>query len=94
MFNYIKFNLKMFPAYLVLSFLLLFNILLGTEGDNYLKDISGAIFQLVILMLIPNVFYMVRHNEDKGNILGFLGIIPLIPLPFILIAILMRIVYL
>ncbi len=53
--KYMRFNVKILPMYIVLSFLLLVAIFLGEDGGEYINEVSTAIFQLVILALIPNI---------------------------------------
>jgi hypothetical protein len=91
--KYIRFNIKIFPMYIVLSFLLFVAIFLGEDGGEYIKGVSTAIIQLVILALIPNIIYLIMNRKETGNFLGFLGVIPIIPVPFVVIAVIMGVVY-
>jgi hypothetical protein len=91
--KYIRFNIKIFPMYIVLSFLLFVAIFLGEDGGEYIKGVSTAIIQLVILALIPNIIYLIMNRKEPGNFLGFLGVIPIIPVPFVVIAVIMGVVY-
>ncbi|MGR3765987.1 hypothetical protein [Rossellomorea sp. NS-SX7] len=91
--KFIRFNIKIFPMYIVLSFLLFVAIILGEDGGQYINGVLKAIFQLVILALIPNIIYLIINRRESGNFLGFLGMIPIIPVPFVVIAVIMGVVY-
>jgi hypothetical protein len=91
--KYIKFNLKLSPAYLVLAFIFIFGIVLTGDKETYVHDMKAVILQIMLLLFIPNVVYMIRHRKEQGSIIGLTAMLFIMPIPFILIAIIMRIIY-
>ncbi|MGE7093324.1 hypothetical protein ACQKII_18095 [Lysinibacillus sp. NPDC048646] len=92
--KFMIFNIKLSPVYIFFALLLIFGILLFGEKETYVSFMVGIIPQLVFILFIPNVVYMIRHRKESGSFLALLSMILIIPLPFILVAIIMRILYL
>ncbi|KSU61859.1 hypothetical protein AS034_13605 [[Bacillus] enclensis] len=91
--RYLRFNIKLFPLYLGLAFMLMIAIFFGEDGGKFLEEAAIAIVQLSFIVLIPNIVYMFRHRRESGSLIGLLGMIPVIPVPFVLIAILLKVLY-
>jgi hypothetical protein len=92
--KYIKFNLQLSPAYVVIAFIFVIGIVLTGNRETYNHDMAAVILQVTVLLIIPNLIFMIRHRKEKGSLLGLMAVVLIIPVPFILIAIIMRAVYL
>ncbi|MGE7093323.1 hypothetical protein ACQKII_18090 [Lysinibacillus sp. NPDC048646] len=91
-YKFMIFNIKLSPAYIILALALIFEIVLFGR-EIYVSDIVIAIAQIEFLLSIPNIVYMIRHRKESGSFLAFLGMILIIPQPYILIAIALWILY-
>lgn len=80
--------------YLFLCLLLIVAIALGHYEGSFIVAVSFVILQIVILALIPNVVYMIKRRKEKGCIKGFFWMALVIPIPFVVIAVVMGMVYL
>ncbi len=85
--------MKLSPAYLVLAVVIVVGILLTGDEETYITDMIAIIAQITLILFIPNIVYMFKHRKKEGSVLGLLSIIPLIPIPFALIAVIMKVVY-
>ncbi|MCR8848120.1 hypothetical protein NQ095_06870 [Rossellomorea sp. SC111] len=92
--RFLKFNLKLSPAYLVLAIVFVVGIMLTGDAETYLRDMIAIIAQITLILFIPNIIYMFKHRKREGSVLGLLSTIPLIPIPFALIAVIMKVIYL
>lgn len=91
--RFFKFNLKLSPAYLVMALLFVIGIMLTGDEENYPTDMATVIAQITFILILPNIFYMFKYRKEKGSFLGFLSIVPLIPVPFSIIAVIMKMIY-
>lgn len=92
--EYLSFNPKIFPMYLFLVLTLIIAIVLGHYEGSYIVAVLFVILQIVILALIPNIVYLIKHRKESGNIMGFFWMSLVIPIPFVVIAVVMGMVYL
>jgi ABC-type Na+ efflux pump permease subunit len=91
--RFLRFNLKLSPAYLVLALIFVIGILLTGDEETYTTDMATIIAQITLILIFPNIFYMVKYRKEKGSYIGLLSIVPLIPVPFALIAVIMKVIY-
>ena len=91
--RFLRFNLKLSPAYLVISLVFVIGILLTGDEETYTTDMATVIAQITLILILPNIFYMFKYRKEKGSFLGFLSIVPLIPVPFAFIAVIMKVTY-
>lgn len=94
MFNqFLKFNVKLSPVYLILAAVFIFGILLTGDEDTYVTDMIAVIAQITLILIIPNLIYMFKNRKQNGSFLGLISMLPLIPIPFIILAVIMRLIY-
>ncbi|MCF6136460.1 hypothetical protein [Pseudalkalibacillus berkeleyi] len=91
--QYIRFNLLLLPLYLLLGMALIIGILLTAEREGYFTHMAIVILQLWVLTIIPNIIYCVMKRNEPGNILGFLITLVVCPVPYFIIAVIMRVTY-
>ncbi|QWC22544.1 hypothetical protein KJK41_20190 [Bacillus haikouensis] len=91
--KYMKYNVKLLPAYFAMSLIFIVGILLTGERETYFYDMAAVILQITVILMIPNLVYLIRHRKVKGNIIGFIAVILVIPMPFTFIAAIMRMIY-
>ncbi|WP_223702314.1 hypothetical protein [Sutcliffiella deserti] len=92
--KYLRFNLVLLPLYLFFCMALILGIVLAAEKETYFKDMFLFVLpQYWVLLAIPNFIYLFLKRKEEGNTLGFLKLFILIPIPFIFITVLMRIIY-
>jgi predicted MFS family arabinose efflux permease len=92
--TYIKFNSKLSPFYLLFGIAMIVGILLAGDKDTYVRDMTYVILQIWGLIAIPNVIYLVIKRKQDGILKSFFGMMFLIPIPYIIIAVVMRFLYL
>ena len=91
--DFLRFNLKLSPAYLVLGVVLVVGIMLTGDEETYPTDMATVIAQITFILILPNIFYMFKYRKEKGGFMGLLSIVPLIPVPFAIIAVIMKLIY-
>jgi hypothetical protein len=90
----VNFNIKLSPVYIVLSLILIGGIVLTGDEKTYVSDMFAVIAEVVLILLVPNIIYTFRNRNERGSFIALLCMLPIIPLPFIFIALMMMIVYL
>lgn len=89
-----KYNIKLSPLHIFLSILLLVNIMMSaTRQDYFFNLILMALPQLWVISIIPNLIYYVRNRKETGSLQAFLTMVVLLPIPYLFIIIIMRIIY-
>jgi len=92
--QFIKFNLKIFPLYFMVALMQFIGIIMwDNETISYVRGISGAIAQMTFFLFIPNIIYAIKYRKKREVLIGLLSMIPLIPIPYIIIAVIMKILY-
>ncbi|WGG46517.1 hypothetical protein [Rossellomorea sp. DA94] len=91
--RFLRFILKLSPAYMVLAVVFVVGIVLTGDEETYTADMATIITQITFTFILPNIFYMVKYRKEKGSFLGFLSIVPFIPVPFAIIAFIMSVIY-
>ncbi len=91
--KYMKYNLKLSPAYLVLALIFIGGIILTGDRESYFYDMAAVILQITLILMLPNLIYLIRLRVEQGCLMGFVAMVMVIPIPFTLIAIIMRIIY-
>ncbi|RIW28932.1 hypothetical protein D3H55_20415 [Bacillus salacetis] len=89
--KFLKFNLKLLPAYVFLTLVFISGIVLTADKETYTQDMAAVIAQITVVLLIPNIIYLIKNRKKSGIFIAFLVIVPIIPLPFIIIAGFLRI---
>jgi hypothetical protein len=90
--NYKKFNLLLSPLYIILGLTLVLGVLFTYEEEMYVIHMFYVILQLWAIITIPNVFYFIWNRKEQGNGKAFLQYFFLMPVPFIVLAAIMRVV--
>lgn len=84
----------LFPLYFMVALMQFVGIIMwDNETISYVRGTSGSIAQMTFLLFIPNVIYAIKYRKKKGVLIGLLIMLPLIPVPYIIIAIIMKIFY-
>ncbi|UNL87480.1 hypothetical protein [Priestia koreensis] len=92
--QFIKFNLKIFPLYFMVALMQFIGLIMwDNETISYVRGTLGAIAQVTFFLFIPNVIYAIKYRQEKGVLIGLSSMLPLIPIPYIIIAVIMKIVY-
>jgi hypothetical protein len=90
--KYKKFNLILSPLYVFLGMAMLLGILLTFEEEMYFVHILFLIIQLWAIIGIINIIYFIVKRKEVGNGKAFIKMFFLIPIPFVILAALMRVV--
>jgi len=92
--NYLKFNIKLSPLYIFLCLVMTFQILLGANVKTYIEDMAFYVIpQYWFYSTIPNLIYLYRNRGKKGNLYGFLGVFVMLPIQYIVLAIVVRVIF-
>ncbi|WP_406687823.1 hypothetical protein [Rossellomorea vietnamensis] len=91
--RFLRFNLKLTPAYLVLAVVFVVGIMLTGDEETYTIDMATIIAQISLILILPNIFYMFKYRKERGSFIGFLSIVTLIPVPFAIIAVILKLIY-
>lgn len=92
--KYINYNFKLLPLHIFLYLCLFISILLTGDADDFLMPVTAVTAQLYILGLIPNIVYAIKHRKEQGNLFGLSLTLPILFIPYIIIALIMRVFYL
>ncbi|WIF97743.1 MULTISPECIES: hypothetical protein [Pontibacillus] len=88
------FNSKLLPLYVLFLMAFALGIALTGEKDGFLIHMLVIIPQFWFYSITPNLWLLYKKRGDEGNLKGFLKMMICIPIPYIIIAILIRIFYL
>ncbi|MGE7218519.1 hypothetical protein ACQKJC_18630 [Priestia koreensis] len=72
---------------------MLIGIVLTAEKETYVINMLAIIGQIMLFHFIPNVIYTIKHRKKERVVLGLIGITPLTAIPYVVLAIIMRIIY-
>ncbi|WP_028783976.1 hypothetical protein [Thalassobacillus devorans] len=89
-----RYNVKLAPLHILLTILLVVNILMSaTREDYFFHYILMALPQVWILAIIPNLIFLVKNRKEHGAFQAFLTIALILPVPYVFIILLMRLIY-
>ncbi|WP_336883620.1 hypothetical protein [Priestia koreensis] len=92
--QFVTFNLKLFTLYFMVALMQFIGIMMwDNETISYVRGTSGAIAQMTLILFIPNVIYAIKYRKKKGVLIALLSMLPLIPIPYIIIAVIMKFLY-
>ncbi|OZM56960.1 hypothetical protein CIB95_09320 [Lottiidibacillus patelloidae] len=90
--KYKKFNFILLPLYLFLGLAMTLGILLTFDEEMYFEPVFYLILQFWGIIGIVNLVYFIMKRKEVGNGKAFLQMFFLIPVPFVILALLMRVV--
>lgn len=67
--------------------------MLTGDEETYTIDMATIIAQISLILILPNIFYMFKYRKERGSFIGFLSIVTLIPVPFAIIAVILKLIY-
>ena len=92
--KYINYNLILLPLHLFLYSCLFVSILLTGDAEDFFLPVIAVTAQLYTLGLFPNIIYAIKKRKEPHAFSGLVMILPILVFPYILIALLMRVLYL
>lgn len=89
--DYLELNKKLLALYILLFLSMAIGITLTWDRDTYIQDMLFVILQIWMFLTIPNIIYLIIKRKQKDAIHGFLKMVLLIPILYILLAMIMGI---
>ncbi|MCA1054355.1 hypothetical protein LCM10_05100 [Rossellomorea aquimaris] len=69
------------------------NVLLGYTDEPYVFAIAKGILILSLIASIPSFVFFFRNRFEGGSVLGLVGMLVVLPVPFVVVAVVMGIFY-
>ncbi|QST02571.1 hypothetical protein IMZ31_24280 (plasmid) [Pontibacillus sp. ALD_SL1] len=92
--SYIIFNIALIPIYVLFLCIFVFGLALTGSREWFWPQLLAVIPQFMLPFVGLNVINCYKQRGKDGNMRMFWTIVALMPIPFVVVALLMRIFYL